>query len=399
MTFQVEKDEGTAARRRVPFRLFASDGTSPDTGASNDTVMLSINGAAQIVSDGSVSAISAAAGMYYNELSQSNVSVLGSIAVWYDLGDFDQHVATVQVVNSNPMSTQSSGARTTLVGVSSEGSITGLVLTGGSGTTAFYDGQLVTITGGTGVGQSRTVLDYRGDNNLATVTREFATAPDATSVFVVSGADIPAILEAGNAQGGAAGSITLDAQASAINNTYVDEWVMITAGTGIGQTRVIGAYNGTTKVATISPNWTTAPDGTSVYQVLPAGRVDVAAWAGNAVTASSGNPDVNIESIDAGAIVAASFGAASIDAAALASDAVNEIADGVLDRNMATGADSGTSAVRTPRDALRALRNRVVSDATQLYIYQEDDTTIQWTASLSTVESTNNHISGMDPNS
>jgi hypothetical protein len=337
----------------------------------------------------------------------------------------------------------------TLDGTSSAGSITGLVLTGGSGTTAFYDGQLVTITGGTGAGQARTILDYRGDTNLATVTREFATAPDATSEFLVTAADIPAILEAGTAQAGAAGTITLDAQASAVNSTYVDEWIMITAGTGIGQTRVIGVYNGTTKVATVVPNWTTTPDATSVYQIIPAARVDVAAWAGNAVTASGGNPDVNVESIDAidsaltvfvkdsiatiagvtnvqtqisalnnidgsavtlhagthsnatiqgiqnwsnlsgtfsdlttqvTGIVPASFNAGAIDAAALATDAGQEIADRMLVRNIEGGDDSG----RTVGEALAALRNRVQISSDSLIVYRNDDSTVWWHASIAT---------------
>jgi hypothetical protein len=296
---KIELNEGTAARRRIPMRLFTSDGTSPDTSASSDSVVLGINSLGTIVPDSTVSEVNAAHGMYCVELSASDVSVLGVHPLYHTQGSFPQHVANIEVVNSNPYSTQSNDPRITLSGTASSGSITGLVLAGGSGTTAFYDGQLVALTGGTGVGQARTILDYRGDNNLATVTREFATAPDGTSNFIVMAADIPAILEAGTAQGGAAGTITLDAQASAIDSTYVDAWIMITAGTGLGQTRVIGVYNGTTKVATVTPNWTTTPDATSVYQVVPAARVDVAAWAGNAVTASGGNPDVNVESIDA----------------------------------------------------------------------------------------------------
>lgn len=43
------------------------------------------------------------------------------------------------------------------------------------------------------------------------------------------------------------------------------------------------------------------------------GRVDVGAWLGNAVTASSGNPDVNVESIDSAAITAASIDASALN--------------------------------------------------------------------------------------
>jgi hypothetical protein len=47
---------------------------------------------------------------------------------------------------------------------------------------------------------------------------------------------------------------------------------------------LIGTYTGATKVATVTPDWTTNPDATSVYQVLPMARVDVAGWLGNLVT-------------------------------------------------------------------------------------------------------------------
>src|SRR5690349_9212720 len=107
MPFLIEKDEASAGRRFVPFRLFASNGTAPYTGGSNNTMLASLNGAAQI-SIGSVSVVSANAGMYGMQLTQSNVSVLGSLALYTDnVANYPQHVATVQVVNNNPMSTQS----------------------------------------------------------------------------------------------------------------------------------------------------------------------------------------------------------------------------------------------------------------------------------------------------
>jgi hypothetical protein len=107
MAFLIEKDESSAGRRFVPFRLFASNGTAPYTGGSNNTMLASLNGAAQI-SIGSVSVVSANAGMYGMQLTASNVSVLGSLALYTDnVANYPQHVATVQVVNNNPMSIQS----------------------------------------------------------------------------------------------------------------------------------------------------------------------------------------------------------------------------------------------------------------------------------------------------
>lgn len=85
------------------------------------------------------------------------------------------------------------------------------------------------------------------------------------------------VLKVGIAQGGAAGSITLDASASAVNDFYKNQVVQIIEGTGIRQMRTITAYNGTTKVATVTPDWITAPDNASKYYVLPAGTVNVSA--------------------------------------------------------------------------------------------------------------------------
>lgn len=76
------------------------------------------------------------------------------------------------------------------------------------------------------------------------------------------------IIRENTAQAGVAGSITLDAGASSVTDFYKNQLVVITSGTGVGQARFISAYNGTTKVATVSENWATTPDGTSVFKVL-----------------------------------------------------------------------------------------------------------------------------------
>ena len=104
----IEKDEGTAGRRVVPFHVFLSNGTAPDTGVSNDSVVMGINSTATIVPNVLVVAHGAAQGQYYVTLNQSDVSVLGTHPLYYTQGDFPQHVATVQVVNNNPFSTLSS---------------------------------------------------------------------------------------------------------------------------------------------------------------------------------------------------------------------------------------------------------------------------------------------------
>ena len=132
------------------------------------------------------------------------------------------------------------------------------------------------------------------------------------------------------AQAGAAGTITLDASASATTDFYVGMWIYLTGGTGVGQARVCTAYNGTTKVATIAPNWATNPDVTSTFAVLSAAQItgvqgNLTGSAGSVTGNVGGNVTGSVGSVAAGGITAASIATGAIDADALATDAVTEI--------------------------------------------------------------------------
>lgn len=83
-------------------------------------------------------------------------------------------------------------------------------------------------------------------------------------------------LRRNTAQAGAAGTITLDASASATDDFYNDAWIAIVGGTGVGQVRMIADYAGSTQVATITPNWSINPNNTSVFTIFPAARMDLA---------------------------------------------------------------------------------------------------------------------------
>ena len=74
----------------------------------------------------------------------------------------------------------------------------------------------------------------------------------------------------GQAQTGAGSTVTLAAGASAINSFYLNALILITSGTGAGQSRSITVYVGSTKIATVDRAWGTNPDGTSHYLILPA---------------------------------------------------------------------------------------------------------------------------------
>lgn len=59
-------------------------------------------------------------------------------------------------------------------------------------------------------------------------------------------------------------------------------------------------------------------------------------------------------------------------------------ADALLNRDMSLGTDSGSTTVRTPRQALRAARNRVAISGGTATVYKEDDATASWTAAVTT---------------
>lgn len=72
----------------------------------------------------------------------------------------------------------------------------------------------------------------------------------------------------GTAQAGSTSTITLKSASSFTSDDQPNGmFIEITAGTGSGQTRHIEDYVASTKVATVSPDWDTAPDATSQYDI------------------------------------------------------------------------------------------------------------------------------------
>ena len=92
-------------------------------------------------------------------------------------------------------------------------------------------------------------------------------------------------LNVGTATAGTANTITLDSGASAVDDYYNNLSVFITSGTGSGQLRTVSDYVGSTKVATVSVNWTTNPDNTSVNEVMPAVTITAVSGEGSGATA------------------------------------------------------------------------------------------------------------------
>src|SRR2546430_1947239 len=115
-------------------------------------------------------------------------------------------------------------------------------------TTDQWAGRFVTITAGTGAGQTRSVVS--NDPNTLTVSPAWTTTPkNASSQYAITQT-----------------STTLqDRTKSWTVNQWAGHLVRITAGTGAGQTSTVSSN--TANTLTVSPAWTTIPDGTSKYAI------------------------------------------------------------------------------------------------------------------------------------
>ncbi len=83
------------------------------------------------------------------------------------------------------------------------------------------------------------------------------------------------------------------------------------------------------------------------------------------------------------------------DAMALTSGERTSVADAMLDRDMSVGTDSGSTTVRTVRQALRFLRNKWAISAGTLTVYKEDDAASSWSSTV--VTTAGNPVSSSDP--
>lgn len=216
--------------------------------------------------------------------------------------------------------TMSSGASSTCCAFHPNGP-TGTASAGGAKTittvsniTGSLVGYSVRITGGTGAGQEQVIVSNTfGANSVITVTSNWATQPDATSVYLlltgrvwvfsgtgtgvsmkyydvalgtwstsrsVSSGPPTSVSEyrftatpafgntvaSGTATAGAATTLTNSIKAWA-TNMWANSQVRLTGGTGAGQVRTISSNTGT--VLTVSASWGTNPDVTSTYVIEP----------------------------------------------------------------------------------------------------------------------------------
>lgn len=186
------------------------------------------------------------------------------------------------------------------------------------------------------------------------------------------------VFEDGTAQAGASGSITLAAGSSSTNDYYKGTIVYAVAGTGAGQCRLITAYNGTTKVATISPNWATNPDNTTKYIFQPWGYVESVVGAVGSVTGAVGSVTGAVGSVtgavgsvtgNVGGNVVGSVASVSGNVGGNVTGSVGSVATGgISSTSFASGAITATSiasnAITADKIATDAITTSQLADGT-----------------------------------
>lgn len=138
-------------------------------------------------------------------------------------------------------------------------------LNGDTGADCTNEGTEITFTTATNKGQYYLTLTAAEMTcNIASISIYSATSK--ATVITLYPRVLPTI-RAATAQAGAAGTITLDASAVSIDDYYNGYVLYIHTGTGSGQIRTVTDYAGSTKVATVIPNWATTPDNTSQFYI------------------------------------------------------------------------------------------------------------------------------------
>lgn len=168
-----------------------------------------------------------------------------------------------------------------------------------NGTNGIYNRNLIVLTDNTGKGQTRTIVDYNATTKVVAVDRDWRVAPDNTTEYQITPDDTPLTVDHGLVQGASPTTVTIRDYASTINNAYLCNQIAIIAGTGRGQVRLVGAYNGTTKVVTICGDpWVVNPDATSVYAMMPYGTTCASCMSDNALAQINAEIDTDVATQD-----------------------------------------------------------------------------------------------------
>ena len=121
-------------------------------------------------------------------------------------------------------------------------------------------------------GNGQVAFNANCDGGTAAVRGNFRIVDNSGgNVGVIPTVPTIAQVAQGVAQGGTSNTITLAASESSTNGAYDPGLIILTAGPGAGESRLILGYNGTTKIASVDKDWRTTPTSMTSYIINSTG--------------------------------------------------------------------------------------------------------------------------------
>lgn len=362
MSVLIQLNESNASRRVVPLPpLVQSNGTSACTNESGRTFGFMIGGV-DYGSGGSISAVSTVMGTYVALFAASKVSAMGQGMIYYG-GTSSSSTALpactpIEVVQWNSYDSMRLGLFA-LPNVGAE--LAGGLITSGVGT-----GQLSVSNGSVGLkAQTHSQATVGGINNILANTYSGVTIDGLNRInssVTIANAVYSAV------------SVRIDAQ---------DYSSLVTV--GVGNIKA-ASYSGVT-VQGVSNSSSAADIITDIWAPGVHSGVSLEIKTGGIQTTSIGKGSYSGVTVEISNIKAGSFSGVTIDGALFIGTAgMRSIASSYLSTNMGNN--------RLVQEAYFALRNRFLISGSTMTVYQTDDTTSSWTATVSTGTAT---VYGVDP--
>ncbi len=372
----IYRSEASASLRRVPMWFVTSDGTSPATAEAGGQPQITWHGrgTATVNTSGTLSLVSANAGLYHVELTASEVSALGMFSTQYRSATAIHNTAFGKIVNYD------SGDSTRL-GVfalpNAAADAAGGLIVMGTGTN-----QLQPSLGSVGL---RAIIHSQatvgGTDNIT--PRNYS----GVSVEIKSGGIQALSFGAGNYSG-----VSVEIKTKGIATNSIETANVYSALTIQGLSNYANISNVTLAAGTHS---NVTIQGISNYANIS--NVTLAAGTHSNVTiqgVTRVNSSVTIADALYSAVttrldIAQSFSGVTIDGARFLSTAgERSVASSFLSTSL------GGTTPRLIQQAFELLRNRVQASGSTLTVYKADDTTSSWTATLSTGTAT---VYGVQP--
>jgi hypothetical protein len=363
-------NESDSSRRVVQPVLLVrvSDGTSAATNESGRTFYFSIGGV-DYGSGGSVSAISAAMGLYSFNFSASKISRLGSGYAYYGLPNSSatalQTAVPFQVLPPPDYLESSLGASQLQAGSTTE-----IRLASGETTTDdWYNGWGVDVQYASGVWASNVISDYTGSNRSAKLK-------DTMAIITASGFTYRLRPSA------------LDTDLSTVTIQGISNYANISNVTLAAGTHSDVTIQGVTRInsnVTLNANTHSGATIQGLSNYANISNVTLAAGTHSSVTIQGLSNYANISNVT---LAAGTHSNVTIQGlTALSAAQMRSIASSVMSTNIGDG--------RLYQEAMFALRNRVLIEGSVGTVYQTDDTTSSWTFGITSLGTA--PISGINP--